>query len=120
MIHATRPFVVNEWIKAKIEGYEVSGTVEVCKSFFYMIIKLYIFLCFFYNVQHVGWSPTVIRGEDREAIHIPNHKFTMNVVRNMTQKTHWRIKTHLAISHLDVNKINVSFTLLFPFFFSFT
>lgn len=85
MIHATRPFVVNEWIKAKIEGYEVSGTVE-----------------------HVGWwSPTIIRGEDREAIHIPNHKFTMNVVRNMTQKTHWRIKTHLAISHLDVNKINI-------------
>ncbi|KAK9052610.1 hypothetical protein SSX86_029240 [Deinandra increscens subsp. villosa] len=85
MIHATRPFVANEWIKAKIEGYEVSGTVE-----------------------HVGWwSPTVIRGEDREAIHIPNHKFTMNVVRNMTQKTHWRIKTHLAISHLDVNKINI-------------
>ncbi|KAL4564266.1 hypothetical protein LXL04_028324 [Taraxacum kok-saghyz] len=84
MIHATRPFVVNEWIKAKIEGYEVSGTVE-----------------------HVGWwSPTVIRGEDREAIHIPNHKFTMNVVRNMTEKTHWRIKTHLAISYLDVNKIN--------------
>nr|XP_043631772.1 mechanosensitive ion channel protein 2, chloroplastic-like [Erigeron canadensis] len=84
MIHATRPFIVNEWIKAKIEGYEVSGTVE-----------------------HVGWwSPTIIRGEDREAIHIPNHKFTMNVVRNMTQKTHWRIKTHLAISHLDVNKIN--------------
>ncbi|KAI7741653.1 hypothetical protein M8C21_003661 [Ambrosia artemisiifolia] len=85
MIHATRPFVPNEWIKAKIGGYEVSGTVE-----------------------HVGWwSPTVIRGEDREAIHIPNHKFTMNVVRNMTQKTHWRIKTHLAISHLDVNKINI-------------
>ncbi|KVI08645.1 Like-Sm (LSM) domain-containing protein [Cynara cardunculus var. scolymus] len=84
MIHATRPFIVNEWIKAKIEGYEVSGTVE-----------------------HVGWwSPTIIRGEDREAIHIPNHKFTMNVVRNLTQKTHWRIKTHLAISHLDVNKIN--------------
>lgn len=58
--------------------------------------------------QHVGWwSPTIIRGEDREAVHIPNHKFTVNVVRNLTQKTHWRIKTHLAISHLDVNKINV-------------
>ncbi|XP_038905227.1 mechanosensitive ion channel protein 2, chloroplastic-like isoform X2 [Benincasa hispida] len=84
MIHATRPFVVNEWIQTKIEGYEVSGTVE-----------------------HVGWwSPTIIRGEDREAVHIPNHKFTMNVVRNLSQKTHWRIKTHLAISHLDVNKIN--------------
>ncbi|OIV94485.1 hypothetical protein TanjilG_25547 [Lupinus angustifolius] len=84
MIHATRPFVVNEWIQTKIEGYEVSGTVE-----------------------HVGWwSPTIIRGEDREAIHIPNHKFTVNVVRNLSQKTHWRIKTHLAISHLDVNKIN--------------
>ncbi|XP_052190086.1 mechanosensitive ion channel protein 2, chloroplastic-like [Diospyros lotus] len=84
MIHATRPFVVNEWIQTKIEGYEVSGTVE-----------------------HVGWwSPTIIRGEDREAVHIPNHKFTVNVVRNITQKTHWRIKTHLAISHLDVNKIN--------------
>lgn len=84
MIHATRPFVVNEWIQTKIEGYEVSGTVE-----------------------HVGWwSPTIIRGEDREAVHIPNHKFTVNVVRNLTQKTHWRIKTHLAISHLDVNKIN--------------
>ncbi|OAY70322.1 Mechanosensitive ion channel protein 3, chloroplastic [Ananas comosus] len=29
MIHATRPFVVNEWIQTKIEGYEVSGTVEI-------------------------------------------------------------------------------------------
>ncbi|KAJ8765673.1 hypothetical protein K2173_014795 [Erythroxylum novogranatense] len=84
MIHATRPFVVNEWIQTKIEGYEVSGTVE-----------------------RVGWwSPTIIRAEDREAVHIPNHKFTVNVVRNLSQKTHWRIKTHLAISHLDVNKIN--------------
>ncbi|XVF61514.1 hypothetical protein PTKIN_Ptkin08bG0136000 [Pterospermum kingtungense] len=84
MIHATRPFIVNEWIQTKIEGYEVSGTVE-----------------------HVGWwSPTIIRGEDREAVHIPNHKFTVNVVRNLSQKTHWRIKTHLAISHLDVHKIN--------------
>ncbi|XP_054798236.1 mechanosensitive ion channel protein 2, chloroplastic-like isoform X1 [Prosopis cineraria] len=84
MIHATRPFVVNEWIKTKIEGYEVSGIVE-----------------------HVGWwSPTIVRGDDREAVHIPNHKFTVNVVRNLTQRTHWRIKTHLAISHLDVNKIN--------------
>ncbi|XP_075648974.1 mechanosensitive ion channel protein 3, chloroplastic isoform X2 [Castanea sativa] len=85
MIHATRPFVVNEWIQTKIEGYEVSGTVE-----------------------HVGWwSPTIIRGDDREAVHIPNHKFTVNVVRNLSQKTHWRIKNYLAISHLDVNKINI-------------
>lgn len=29
MIHATRPFVVNEWIQTTIEGYEVSGCVEV-------------------------------------------------------------------------------------------
>ncbi|XP_010548845.1 PREDICTED: mechanosensitive ion channel protein 3, chloroplastic-like isoform X2 [Tarenaya hassleriana] len=84
MIHATRPFVLNEWIQTRIEGYEVSGTVE-----------------------HVGWwSPTVIRGDDREAVHIPNHKFTVSVVRNLSQKTHWRIKTHLCISHLDVSKIN--------------
>nr|XP_025886603.1 mechanosensitive ion channel protein 3, chloroplastic isoform X2 [Solanum lycopersicum] len=84
MIHATRPFVLNDWIQTKIQGYDVSGTVE-----------------------HVGWwSPTVIRGDDREAIHIPNHKFSVNIVRNLTQRTHWRIKTHLAISHLDVNKIN--------------
>ncbi|XP_078435923.1 mechanosensitive ion channel protein 2, chloroplastic-like [Wolffia australiana] len=84
MIHATRPFVLNEWIQTKIEGYEVSGTVE-----------------------HVGWwSPTIIRGDDREAVHIPNHKFTVSVVRNLSQKTHWRIKTHLAISHLDVDKIS--------------
>uniref|UniRef100_A0A803LK48 Uncharacterized protein n=1 Tax=Chenopodium quinoa TaxID=63459 RepID=A0A803LK48_CHEQI len=85
MIHATRPFILNEWIQTKIEGYEVSGTVE-----------------------HVGWwSPTIIRGDDREAVYIPNHKFTVSIVRNLTQKTHWRIKTHLAISHLDVNKINI-------------
>lgn len=83
MIHATRPFVVSEWIQTKIDGYEVSGTVE-----------------------HVGWwSPTIVRGDDREAVHIPNHKFTVSVVRNLTQKSHWRIKTHLAISHLDVSKI---------------
>ncbi|KAG7588353.1 Mechanosensitive ion channel MscS [Arabidopsis suecica] len=84
MIHATRPFVLNEWIQTKIGGYEVSGTVE-----------------------RVGWwSPTIIRGDDREAVHIPNHQFSVNIVRNLTQKTHWRIKTHLAISHLDVSKIN--------------
>lgn len=93
MIHATRPFVLNEWIQTKIGGYEVSGTVE-----------------------HMGWwSPTIIRSDDREAVHIPNHKFTVNVVRNLSQKTHWRIKTHLAISHLDVNKINMRSNLnLFP------
>lgn len=84
MIHATRPFVLNEWIQTKIGGYEVSGTVE-----------------------HVGWwSPTIIRGDDREAVHIPNHQFSVNIVRNLTQRTHWRIKTHLAISHLDVSKVN--------------
>ncbi|XP_011097477.1 mechanosensitive ion channel protein 2, chloroplastic-like [Sesamum indicum] len=84
MIHATRPFILNEWIQTKISGYEVSGTVE-----------------------HVGWwSPTIVRGDDREAVHIPNHKFTVNIVRNLSQKTHWRIKTHLAISHLDVGKVN--------------
>ncbi|GER27300.1 MSCS-like 2 [Striga asiatica] len=84
IIHATRPFVMNEWIQTKIGGYDISGTVE-----------------------HVGWwSPTIIRGDDREAVHIPNHKFTVNVVRNLSQKTHWRIKTHLAISHLDVGKVN--------------
>eukprot|EP01018_Ginkgo_biloba_P015052 Gb_15756 [translate_table: standard] len=85
MIHATRPFIVNEWIQTKIEGYEVSGTVE-----------------------HVGWwSPTIVRGDDREAVHIPNHKFTVSIVRNLSQKSHWRIKTHLAISHLDANKIGI-------------
>lgn len=62
------------------------------------------------------WSPTIIRGDDREAVHIPNHKFTVNVVRNLTQKTHWRIKTHLAVSHLDVRKINVRGDLEFYFF----
>jgi hypothetical protein len=35
-------------------------------------------------MQHVGWwSPTIIRGEDREAVHIPNHKFTVNVGQNL-------------------------------------
>ncbi|OIV97852.1 hypothetical protein TanjilG_12609 [Lupinus angustifolius] len=57
--------------------------------------------------EHVGWwSPTIVRGDDREAVHIPNHKFTVNVVRNLSQKSHWRIKSYIAISHLDVNKIN--------------
>ncbi|KAL9312725.1 hypothetical protein ACSQ67_018177 [Phaseolus vulgaris] len=84
MIHATRPFVVNERIQTKIKGYEVTGKVE-----------------------HVGWwSPTIIRGSDCEAIHIPNHNLSVNVVRNLSKKSHWRIKTRLAISHLDVNKIN--------------
>ncbi|KAL6867580.1 hypothetical protein ACP4OV_015604 [Aristida adscensionis] len=85
MINATRPFVVNEWINAKIDGVEVSGIVE-----------------------HVGWwSPTIIRGEDREAIYIPNHKFTVSILRNNTQRTHWRIKTYLAISHMDAGKIGI-------------
>ncbi|XP_025798539.1 mechanosensitive ion channel protein 2, chloroplastic-like isoform X2 [Panicum hallii] len=85
MINATRPFVVNEWINAKIDGVEFSGIVE-----------------------HVGWwSPTIIRGDDREAIYIPNHKFTVSILRNNTQRTHWRIKTYLAISHMDAGKIGI-------------
>ncbi|MED6109310.1 hypothetical protein PIB30_032178 [Stylosanthes scabra] len=84
MIHTTRPFVVNERIKTKIKDDEVSGRVE-----------------------HVGWwSPTVVRGADCEAVHIPNQKLSVNIVRNLSKKSHWRIKTHLAISHLDINKIN--------------
>ncbi|KAK7410462.1 hypothetical protein VNO78_01261 [Psophocarpus tetragonolobus] len=84
MIHTARPFVVNERIQTKIKGYEVTGKVE-----------------------HVGWwSPTIVRGSDCEAVHIPNHNLSVNVVRNLSKKSHWRIKTHLAISHLDVNKIN--------------
>eukprot|EP00897_Mesotaenium_endlicherianum_P000513 jgi/Mesen1/10462/ME000082S09970 len=83
MIHAARPFMVNEWIVTKIDGQEVSGTVE-----------------------HVGWwEPTLIRGDDREAVHIPNHKFSVSVIRNLSQKTHWRIKTYIGISHLDVDKV---------------
>lgn len=81
MIHATKPFMESEWIQTKIEGQEVTGTVE-----------------------HVGWwSPTVIRGSDREAVLVPNHKFSTSVVRNLTQKTHWRIKTFIGINHHDVN-----------------
>ncbi|GJN37006.1 hypothetical protein PR202_gb25922 [Eleusine coracana subsp. coracana] len=34
MINATRPFVVNEWIKTKIDGVEVSGIVEIYISCF--------------------------------------------------------------------------------------
>ncbi|KAL8151932.1 hypothetical protein V2J09_021740 [Rumex salicifolius] len=79
IIQATRPFVVNEWIQTNIQGYEVSGVVEDVR----------------------WWSPTLIRGEDREAVYIPNHMFTMNIVRNLSQKTHWRIRASLAVSHLD-------------------
>ncbi|KAJ4825343.1 hypothetical protein Tsubulata_002690 [Turnera subulata] len=82
MMHANRLLVVNQWVQIKIDGYEVSGIVE-----------------------HVSWwSPTIIRGEDGEAIHIPNHKITMNIVRNLSQKEHWRIKTHLNIV-ADMRKV---------------
>lgn len=85
MLNASRPFVVNEWISTKIDGVEVIGVVE-----------------------HVGmWSPTVIRGDDKEAIYIPNHKFTVSIVRNNTRRSHWRIKTYLAISHMDAGKISI-------------
>ncbi|KAG5065790.1 hypothetical protein JHK86_009521 [Glycine max] len=57
--------------------------------------------------SHVSWwSPTIVRVSDCEAVHIPNHNLSVNVVRNLSKKSHWGIKTHLAISHLDVNKIN--------------
>lgn len=50
----------------------------------------------------------MIRGDDREAVLIPNHKFSVSVVRNLTQKTHWRVKTHIALNHNDVKKVSVS------------
>lgn len=89
---------------------------SVCIYYFFKYLDLFFSSHIFGNMdnesffQQVGWwSPTIIRGEDREAIHIPNHKFTVNVVRNLTQKTHWRVKTHFAISHLDAIKISVRF-----------
>jgi hypothetical protein len=64
-----------------------------------------------FDFQHVGlWSPTIIRGVDREAIYVPNHKFTVSILRNNTRRTHWRIKTYLAISHMDAGKIGVCTT----------
>uniref|UniRef100_M8C673 MscS family inner membrane protein ynaI n=1 Tax=Aegilops tauschii TaxID=37682 RepID=M8C673_AEGTA len=58
MINASRPFIVNEWITANIDGVEITGVVE-----------------------RVGmWSPTVLRGDDKEAIYIPNHKFTVSII----------------------------------------
>ncbi|CAK9163269.1 unnamed protein product [Ilex paraguariensis] len=74
MIHATRPFVVNEWIQTKIEGYEISGTVKWIQTKIegYEISG---------TVKHVGWwSPTIVRGEDCKAVHIPNHKFAVNML----------------------------------------
>ncbi|KAF7110877.1 hypothetical protein CFC21_110944 [Triticum aestivum] len=86
MINASRPFIVNEWITANIDGVEITGVVE-----------------------RVGmWSPTVLRGDDKEAIYIPNHKFTVSIVRNNSRRSHWRIKSYLAISHMDAGKISVT------------
>ncbi|KAL6864846.1 hypothetical protein ACP4OV_015997 [Aristida adscensionis] len=90
MINATRPFVVHEMVDAKIDGVEISGVVEE---------SIY---------QHVGWwSATVIRGDDGEAIYIPNHKLTVSILRNSSRRTHRRIKTYLAISHMDAGKIGI-------------
>lgn len=61
--------------------------------------------------QHVGWwEPTLVRGDDKEAIHIPNHKFSVSIIRNMSQRNHWRIKTYFGICHMDVAKVPVSET----------
>ncbi|CAL5403262.1 unnamed protein product [Camellia sinensis] len=88
-------------LTGSIRGAELKGFSQEHKT--YLDEK-----CTLKVLSHVGWwSPTIIRGDDRETIHIPNHKFTMNVLRNLSQKTHWRIKTYFAISHLDVNKINI-------------
>ncbi|KAG5541887.1 hypothetical protein RHGRI_021651 [Rhododendron griersonianum] len=107
IIHTTRPFIATDWIQTTIQGYEVSGTVESggnCGLCLVQVVFSHSYLTLF---QHVGWwTPTIIRGDDREAIHIPNKQFTTNVVRNLSQRTHWRIKTYLAISHLDAHKIH--------------
>lgn len=88
--------------------WQIEESLPTADFLFVQQLKLCCIQILFF-LQHVGWwSPTIIRGDDREAVHIPNHKFTVNVVRNLSQKSHWRIKSYIAISHLDVNKINVS------------
>ena len=49
MINATRPFVVNEWINAKIDGVEISGIVEVriIMPYFRFQLSLVLFLAFY-------------------------------------------------------------------------
>ena len=47
MINATRPFVVNEWINAKIDGVDISGIVEVSIGMLYLKLELSIIWCRF-------------------------------------------------------------------------
>uniref|UniRef100_A0A0C9QUQ6 TSA: Wollemia nobilis Ref_Wollemi_Transcript_8212_2916 transcribed RNA sequence n=1 Tax=Wollemia nobilis TaxID=56998 RepID=A0A0C9QUQ6_9CONI len=84
MIHSNQPFIVNDWIQMKIDGTEVCGVVERIR----------------------WWGDTVVRSDNGESVHIPNHKFNVAVVFNRSRKTHWRINTHFAISHLDAKKID--------------
>ncbi|WJX35393.1 hypothetical protein P8452_23390 [Trifolium repens] len=35
----------------------------------------------------------------------PNQKLSANVVRNLSRKTHWCLKAHVAISRINIDKI---------------
>lgn len=50
MLHITWAFVANEWIKAKIDGYEVSGTVEVGNMSLHASI-VHKIVAFMYNIS---------------------------------------------------------------------
>lgn len=48
MINASRPFVVNEWITATIDGVEISGVVEVSVFFNYFSFTVDMLFCLFH------------------------------------------------------------------------
>ena len=49
MLHITWPFVANEWIKTKIDGYEVFGTIEVGNMSLHASI-VHKIVAFMYNI----------------------------------------------------------------------
>jgi hypothetical protein len=54
MINATRPFIVNEWINAKIDGVDVSGIVEVSIGMLYLNLNYLSFVADLqFSLSHV-------------------------------------------------------------------
>lgn len=53
MINASRPFIVNEWITANIDGVEITGVVEVdvfLNYFSFTVDMLFFFVSFYVRI----------------------------------------------------------------------
>ena len=80
MIYATHPFAKGDWIL--IPERNIEGVVE-----------------------EIGWYMTLIKGQDKRPLYVPNSVFSRTVVINPSRMSHRQIKETIGLRYADLPRL---------------